>query len=84
MTEKDMLTLHLPQDHVGQILDGLKVLIEQWEYTETYLQTGEIDDGSLIRECSDPEEARAIGKYYREIASSIESQMESAHPKDSK
>jgi len=66
--------LSLPRNHVGQILDGLEVLIEQWEATARYFRTGEVGEYA-IRECSDAEEAEWIAGHYREIADDIERQL---------
>jgi len=67
--------LTLPRLHVGQVLDGLEMLIEQWDATAAWFRTGEIGDVA-IRECSDVEEAESIAIYYREIAGEIRRQME--------
>lgn len=67
--------LALPRRHVGQILDGLEVLIEQWDATAAWFLTGEVGD-IPIRECSAAEEAESIAGYYREIAVEIRRQME--------
>jgi hypothetical protein len=56
-----------PRDYVGQIVDGLEVLIEQWQATAEYLNTGESDADVCIRECSDAREAESIAERYREI-----------------
>lgn len=67
--------LSLPRQYVGQILDGIEVLIEQWEATASYFRTGEVGD-TLIRECSGAEEAEGIVEFYREIAESIRGQLQ--------
>lgn len=69
-----VVRLTLSRRHVGQILDGIEVLIEQWDSTEVWFRTGEVGD-IPIRECSDAEEAKSIAGYYREIASEIRRQM---------
>lgn len=66
--------LALPRRYVGQILDGMEVLIEQWDATAAWFRTGEVGD-ITIRECSDAEEAESIAGYYREIAAEIRRQM---------
>lgn len=66
--------LSLPRRYVGQILDGIEVLIEQWEATAHYFRTGEVGD-TAIRECSDAEEAESIARYYREITAEVFRQM---------
>ena len=48
----------LPRNAVGQILDGLDVLAEQWEATAASLAGGQLPEGDvLIRECGDAREA---------------------------
>lgn len=64
----------LPRDAVGQILDGIEVLIEQWVATEQYLATGLVSEIG-IRDATDPEEAANIAEYYRDIASRIRAQL---------
>lgn len=72
-----VVELSLPRNYIGQILDGLEVLIEQWDATAAYHRTGEVSD-ILIRECSDAEEAEWIAGYYREIAEEIRRQLPEA------
>ena len=67
----DTVTIRLPSNFVGQVLDGLDVLIKQWEYTADYLESELIRDDMLIRECSHGHEARSIASFYREIAQLI-------------
>jgi len=74
-----VVELSLPRNYVGQILDGLEVLIEQWEATAAYHRSGEIAD-SVFRECSDAEEAEWIAEFYASIVLEIRGQMEEANP----
>lgn len=77
MSSTDTLVeLSLPRNYVGQILDGLEVLTEQWGATAAYHRTGEIGD-LLIRECSDAEEAEWIADFYERIVAEIRGQMQS-------
>lgn len=69
-----VVQLSLPRNHVGQILDGLEVLIEQWEATAAYLSSGEASD-TVIRECSDAEEAEWIAGFYGDIAAEFRRQL---------
>ena len=64
----------LPDNDWGQLLDGLDVLIEQWESTAQCLRTGEIHPDVVIRECHDPEEAEAIAARYRSISKRLYAQ----------
>lgn len=72
-----VVQLTLPRNYVGQILDGLAVLIEQWDATAASFRTGEVGD-TTIRECSDAEEAEWIAGFYREIAEDVRRQMRSS------
>jgi hypothetical protein len=69
-----VVRLSLPRNHVGQILDGLEVLIEQWRATATCLRTDQVGD-QIIRECSDAGEAERIAGFYEEIATEIRDQL---------
>ena len=71
----ETVKLDLPRDYAGQILDGLDVLIEQWEYTAEYLESGLMRDDLALRECTNPEEARWLAAYYGEIRSSVRQQI---------
>lgn len=70
------VTLRLPRNDVGQILDGLTQRMIIWKATEEYLQTGFSHYGDNIEECSDPEEARFIAEYYEKIIDLINEQLE--------
>lgn len=74
MNQNEMVTLRLPRLFVGQVLDGLDVLIEQWEYTAQYHEDGLIRGDMIVRECTDEDEARWIAAFYREIRDEIERQ----------
>ena len=68
------IKLELPALAVGQILDGLYMRLDIWEYTEGYLNTGLVREPYIIEECSDAAEARQIADYYKGIIKSIEEQ----------
>lgn len=76
-TVESMVQITLPRDFVGQIVDGLNSLIEQWEATAVYLEHGEAEPDGVIRECSSAGEALAIAEYYRSIVRTIERQLPS-------
>lgn len=69
-----VVQLSLPRNFVGQILEGLAVLTEQWDATAAYLSHGETGD-QVIRECSSAEEAENIAAFYRQIANDIRAQL---------
>lgn len=58
----------------ASFLDGIEVLMEQWDATATYLRTGKMGN-DCIRECSDAEEAEWLGNFYRRIAAEIRDHM---------
>ena len=68
------LSLQLPDNDWGQLLDGLGVLIEQWDATEDFLRTGNIDPDISIRQCHNTEEAKAIAAHYRSIRDNLNHQ----------
>lgn len=69
-----LVQLSLSRNHVGQVLDGIAVLTDQWDATATYLRTGEVGS-EIIRECSSPDEAGRIAALYRTIAAEIREQL---------
>ena len=75
MQTKEKITLSLEQNDVGQLLDGLEVLIEQWLDTAVYLETGEIRMDAVIRECHKAQEARSIASHYEAIRGEIRAQL---------
>ena len=75
MRTSDLVVLRLPSNWVGQIVDGLSVLLEDWEATERFMETGRADEGQVIRECDGPREARSIAAFYREIIDAIVEQI---------
>lgn len=62
----------------GQILEGIEVLIEQWNETAEFHRTGNIDSDVCIREATDANEAESIVATYRDIRNRIASQMQQA------
>lgn len=82
--QPNLISLKLSELHVGQLIDGLNVLIEQWEATANFLATGALAEERvgaeppIIRECSDLDEALSIAALYREIREAIDTQYEVA------
>jgi len=70
----DNVKLKLPGLAIGQILDALYLRMEAWEYTEEYLNTGQVHEPYCVEECSSAYEARRIADYYKGIIQSIEKQ----------
>ncbi len=70
----DNIKLKLPALEIGQILDALYLRMEAWEYTEEYLNTGQVHEPYCVEECSSAYEARRIADYYKKIIQSIEKQ----------
>lgn len=78
-TTDHQVTLTLPDNFVGQLLDGLSVLIEQWDATARYHEHGDIgaidgEEDIIIRECRDAHEANTLADWYRDIAGLIRTQ----------
>ncbi len=70
-------TLTLESADVLQILDALNDRAHAWENTEAVL-LGEFESEDLFipEECDDPSEAAEIAQHFRDIISTIESQLE--------
>lgn len=77
MTSNTPITLTLPHDFVGQLIEGLDALIEQWQYTARYEETGLVEDEFMARDCDNPIEAQRIADYYTRIKQNIEAQLPS-------
>jgi hypothetical protein len=75
------VTLKLPSNMVGQILDGLRERMKVWRETEQYMEVGYTDEPCIIEECSDADEARNIAEYYEEIIGCIKKQLDIAEKK---
>lgn len=76
MLNEPIVDLRLPDIFVGQILDGLEKLAEDWEFTS---RCGETDfcttEGDLhMRECNGPYEATRMAEFYRKIINAISEQ----------
>ncbi len=64
----DDISIRLSRNDVGQLLEGINVLIEQWDATAHFLSTGEMTADACIRESSDSHEAACIAKLYRTLS----------------
>jgi hypothetical protein len=75
---EEFVTLKLPKNFVGQMLDGLRIRAESWEHTKIYLSDGVVvdPDNPYVEECNDETEAGQIEAFYREIIKEIETQLE--------
>ena len=69
------VTITLPRDFLGQIIDGLEVLIDDWRATAVWLETGYSEDRIIIRECSSSREAENLANYYTRIRDHLESHL---------
>jgi hypothetical protein len=70
-------TLTLESADVLQILDALNDRAQAWENTEaSLLGKFESEDLFIPEECDDPSEAAEIAQHFRDIISTIESQLE--------
>lgn len=70
-------TLTLENADILQILDALNDRAQAWENTEASL-LGEFESEDLFipEECDEPTEAAEIALHFRDIISTIESQLE--------
>lgn len=69
------ITFVLTRNDVGQLLEGVEVLIEQWEATAQYLETGRVREDVCIRESHSVREAESIASIYRELRDRIREQL---------
>jgi len=71
-----IVTLTLETVDVSQILDALNDRAESWEKTESALNGEfESEDFFVPEECHDASEAAEIAQHFRDIAASIEAQL---------
>lgn len=80
MPKSEIVELRLPAEFVGQILDGLEVLADDWEFTAESAGVCQLpEEGDRhVRDCSRPSEARKIAAFYREIIDRIRDQRDLA------
>ena len=75
-TTKRQTTLTLENADIFQILDALNHRAQSWENTEASLfGKFESDDIFIPEECDEPSEAAEIAQHFRDIISTIESQL---------
>lgn len=69
-------TIHLEANDLGQLLEGLQSRSESWHNTVEYFESSyNPRTDSIIEECTDAEEARAIADHYDRIIATIKTQM---------
>ena len=74
----ELVTLMLPRNFVGQMLDGLCCREQSYRDTAEYLEHGVTPDpGStfIIEEVKDAEEARTLAGFYREVIEEVDGQL---------
>ena len=71
----EYVTVRIKRDYLGQIADGLGVLLEQWEATRAYWRDGTSPEDGCIRECNDLSEAEWACRYYEEILAAVHRQL---------
>lgn len=75
----DEVTVTLSSNDLGQLINGLDVLIEQWSATADYLENGKLREDVCIRESNDPQEARSIAEHYKRIREVLIKQQSVGH-----
>lgn len=73
MKDQSEITLRLQRNDVGQIVDALTTLSEEWSQTANYFATGDAE--CSIRECKNFEEASNMHSIYERIISELVSQI---------
>lgn len=78
---KNTVAIRLGTADILQILDALADRAEAWEKTEAVLNNGfESEDIFFVpEECDDSSEAAEISQHFRDIISTIESQLTEHH-----
>ena len=69
---RKMITLSLPTEVVGEILNHLEDGVEVWRNTEEYISSGSVVTPCFVAECSSIRKARRMKKLYEETISLIE------------
>lgn len=81
MTDQ-MVTITLPSNDLGQILDGLRARHQSWQNTaDAFTEDGDFysdDDTLVMEECSGKAEAQSIADTYKRIIGLIEDQTKVA------
>jgi len=67
--------LHLEENDLGQLLDGLEARAVAWSKTADYHLTGESPPDFIVEECNDADEASRIATHYRSIIAKIQKQQ---------
>jgi len=71
------VNISLERNDIGQIIDGLTVRMESYEFTARFLDDEELNlDHLLIEDVRDSDEARELAGYYRRIIETISRQIE--------
>ncbi len=69
--------IHLAENDLGQILDGLKVREESWRKTADYFRSSfNPEDDFVIEPCNDEYEADRIAQFYSRIIRDLERQRD--------
>ena len=71
-----IVTLHISENHAGQMLDGIRCREEAYRRTAEYLDSEIPADLYFVcEEVKDAEEARNLATIYQEIIDSVEQQL---------
>jgi len=74
---RKMITLSLPIEVVGEILNHLEDGVEVWRNTEEYLSSECVVTPCFVAECSNIRKARRMKRLYDKAISTIESVVKS-------
>lgn len=73
-----IITCTLSENDLGQLLDGVETLIQQWDNTYRFHAFDEADPGECLRDCASAIEAKSIRDHYRRIGEHLYHQLEAA------
>jgi len=74
---RKMITLSLPTEVEGEILNHLEDGVEVWRNTEEYLSSGCVVTPCFVAECSSIRKARRMKRLYNGAISTIERVLKS-------
>jgi len=72
---KKEVTLRLSYNDAGQVIDGLRVCLENWQKTLRWYDGKLEDPDFVILECSGREEAAQMVDVYADLLETLEQQM---------
>ena len=70
--------IRLDANDLGQMIDGIEILLAQWEATARYHSSGEVQLDEFVHEASSLAEAEYLVRTYRRLLECLRLRMESS------